>query len=86
MADIAKATDVRHLAYSSAIAVDKGRTGIGHFYSKNAIEAHIQGLRIGYTRPSMFMEIPALPGVRLELGKLNFFPAPEPSNAVHCGR
>jgi uncharacterized protein YbjT (DUF2867 family) len=72
VADIAKATDVRHFTYSSAIAVDKGRTGIGHFDSKNASEAHIQRLGIGYTRPSTFMEILALPGMSLELGKLNF--------------
>ncbi|MCO5734335.1 NmrA family NAD(P)-binding protein [Rhizobium sp. SSA_523] len=78
MADIAKATDVRHFTYSSAIAVDKGRTGIGHFDSKSAIEAHIRELEIGYTiiRPSTFMEILVLPGMGLELGKLNFFMHP----------
>lgn len=78
MADISKATNVRHLVYFSAIAAGTGKTATGHFDSKSAIEAHIRGLGIGYTiiRPSTFMEILALPGMGLELGKLNFFMHP----------
>ncbi|MFK3690847.1 NmrA/HSCARG family protein [Agrobacterium tumefaciens] len=73
--DIAEAANVRHLVYSSVIAAGKGVTGMGHFDSKSAIEAHIKKRGVAYTiiRPSTFMEILALPGMGLDHGKFNFF-------------
>ncbi|WP_421407532.1 NmrA/HSCARG family protein [Agrobacterium tumefaciens] len=77
--DIAKVANVGHLVYSSVIAAGKGVTGMGHFDSKSAIEAHVQELGVAYTiiRPSTFMEILALPGMGLDQGKFNFFMRPD---------
>jgi uncharacterized protein YbjT (DUF2867 family) len=63
-ADIAAASGVRHLVYSSVSDADR-QTGIPHFDSKHAIEQHIQALGIPYTiiAPAYFMENLDLRGV-----------------------
>ena len=78
VADIALASGVRHLVYSSANAAGPTKTGIGHFDSKSEIEAHIRGLPIPGTviRPSAFMELLALPGMGLDQGAFAFFMRP----------
>ena len=75
IADIAMASGVRHFVYSSANAAGPGKTGVGHFDSKSAIEAHLRGLNMASTivRPSAFMEILTLPGLGLEQDSLSFF-------------
>lgn len=79
VADIALASGVRHLVYSSANAAGSTRTGIGHFDTKSEIEAHIRGLDLLSTviRPSAFMEILTLPGMGLDKGALSFFMRPD---------
>jgi uncharacterized protein YbjT (DUF2867 family) len=56
-ADVAMASGVRHLVYSSVSDADR-HTGIPHFDSKSVIEQHIQSLGIPYTvvAPAYFME------------------------------
>ena len=78
VADIALASGVRHLVYSSANAAGPTATGIGHFDSKSEIEAHLRSLPILSTvvRPSAFMEILALPGMGLDHGAFTFFMRP----------
>jgi uncharacterized protein YbjT (DUF2867 family) len=63
-ADIAAASGVRHLVYSSVSDADR-QTGIPHFDSKYAIEQHIQALGIPHTiiAPAYFMENLDLRGV-----------------------
>lgn len=70
VADAAVAAGVRHLVYSSANAAGPTPTGVGHFDTKSAIEAHVRGLPIVSTvvRPSAFMEILTLPGLGLDAG------------------
>jgi uncharacterized protein YbjT (DUF2867 family) len=48
VADIAVASGVRHLVYSSANAAGPTKTGMGHFDTKNEIEAYVRGLNIVY--------------------------------------
>lgn len=64
-ADIAAASGVRHLVYSSVSDADR-QTGIPHFDSKYAIEQHIQALGIPHTiiAPVYFMENLDLRSVR----------------------
>jgi uncharacterized protein YbjT (DUF2867 family) len=79
IADIALASGVRHLVYSSANAAGSTPSGMGHFDSKSEIEAHIRGLSIVSTivRPSAFMEILVLPGMGLDQGKFTFLMRPD---------
>ncbi len=79
IADIAAASGVRHLVYSSANAAGATKTGIGHFDTKSEIEAHIRTLNIVSTiiRPSAFMEILTLPGMGLDKGEFSFFMQPD---------
>lgn len=79
VADIAVATGVRHLVYSSANAAGSTTTGVGHFDSKSEIELHIRSLNIRSTviRPSAFMEILTLPGMSLDQGSFTFFMRPD---------
>ena len=70
VADAAAANGVEHLVYSSVNAAGPTRTGMGHFDSKAAIEAHVRTLGIRHTiiRPSAFMQILMLPGQGLDQG------------------
>ena len=79
VADIAVASGVHHLVYSSANAAGTTKTGIGHFDTKSEIEEYIRGLNILSTviRPSAFMEILMLPGMGLDKGEFAFFMRPD---------
>ncbi|MDE1186268.1 MAG: NmrA/HSCARG family protein [Pantoea sp.] len=79
IADIAKASGVKHLVYTSVNAAGPEKTGMGHFDSKSRIEAHIAGLDIASTiiRPSAFMEILMLPGMGLDQGMFSFAMQPD---------
>jgi uncharacterized protein YbjT (DUF2867 family) len=79
VADIAVASGVRHLIYSSASAAGATKTGIGHFDTKSEIEAYIRNLEIVSTivRPSTFMEILTLPGMGLDKDEFAFFMQPD---------
>jgi uncharacterized protein YbjT (DUF2867 family) len=79
VSDVAVASGVRHLVYSSANAAGPTKTGIGHFDTKSEIEAYIRGLNIVSTiiRPSAFMEILTLPGMGLDRGEFAFFMKPD---------
>ena len=79
VADIAVASGVHHLVYSSANAAGTTKTGIGHFDTKSEIEEYIRGLNILSTviRPSAFMEILTLPGMGLDKGEFAFFMRPD---------
>jgi uncharacterized protein YbjT (DUF2867 family) len=81
IADIAVASGVRHLVYSSANAAGAIKTGMGHFDTKSEIEAHIRPLDIVSTiiRPSAFMEILTLPWMGLDRGEFAFFMQPDRS-------
>ncbi len=81
IAEIAVASSVRHLVYSSANAAGPTKTGIGHFDTKSEIEAYIRGLNISSTiiRPSAFMEILTLSGMGLDRGEFSFFMQPDQS-------
>ncbi len=74
VADIAAASGVGHLVYTSVGAAGKGETGMGHFDSKTAIEEHIRRLDLPSTivRPSTFMEMLMLPGMGLEKRTFTF--------------
>jgi uncharacterized protein YbjT (DUF2867 family) len=84
VADLAKASGVGHLVYSSVGAAGKGVTGMGHFDSKTEIEEYIRSLDIGYTivRPSSFMEMLMLPGMGLDQGEFNFLMRPDQAMQV----
>lgn len=84
VADLAKASGVGHLVYSSVGAAGKGVTGMGHFDSKTEIEEYIRSLDIGYTivRPSSFMEMLMLPGMGLDQGEFNFLMWPDQAMQV----
>lgn len=75
IADLALASGVKHLVYSSGNGVGEKPTGMGHFDSKARIEAHIRALPITATivRPASFMEMLVMPGFGLEQGCFNFF-------------
>ncbi len=79
IADMAVAQGVRHLVYTSVNAAGKGRTGMGHFDSKSAIEEHIRSLAVPSTivRPAGFMELLMLPGMGLDQGYFSFFLRPD---------
>ncbi len=79
VADAAAASGVEHLVYSSVNAAGSTKTGMGHFDSKSAIEAHIHELSIRSTiiRPSAFMEILMLPGRGLDQGMFNSVQRPD---------
>jgi len=79
IADIAKASGVQHLVYTSVNAAGPEKTGMGHFDSKSRIEAHIAGLDMASTiiRPSAFMEILMLPGMGLDQGTFSFAMRPD---------
>lgn len=70
VADVAAASNVQHLVYSSANAAGPTPSGMGHFDSKAQVEQHIGGLGVRSTviRPSAFMEILMLPGQGLDQG------------------
>ena len=84
VADLAIASGVGHLVYSSVGAAGKGVTGMGHFDSKTEIEEYIRSLDIGYTivRPSSFMEMLMLPGMGLDQGEFNFLMRPDQAMQV----
>jgi uncharacterized protein YbjT (DUF2867 family) len=77
--DIAAACGVQHLVYSSANAVRRDATGVGHFDSKARVEAHLRKSPVAGTviRPSAFMEILLTPGLGLSDGLLDFFMRPD---------
>lgn len=79
VADIAAASGVHHLVYSSVNAAGPTRTGMGHFDSKSEIEEHLGRLNIVSTviRPSAFMEILTLPGMGLDRGAFAFLMRPD---------
>jgi uncharacterized protein YbjT (DUF2867 family) len=79
IAEIAIASGVRHLVYSSANAAGPTKTGVGHFDTKSEIEAYIRTLDLVSTiiRPSAFMEILTLPGMGLDKGEFAFFMQPD---------
>ncbi len=79
IADVAVATGVRHLVYSSANAAGPTKSGVGHFDTKSEIEAYVRELPIASTivRPSAFMEILTLPGMGLDQGEFTFFMKPD---------
>jgi uncharacterized protein YbjT (DUF2867 family) len=79
VADIAVASGVHHLVYSSANAAGLTKTEIGHFDTKSEIEKYIRSLGILSTviRPSAFMEILTLPGMGLDKGAFAFFMRPD---------
>ncbi|MBE7211085.1 MAG: NmrA family NAD(P)-binding protein [Gluconacetobacter diazotrophicus] len=79
VADAALAAGVSHLVYSSVNAAGPEPTGMGHFDSKSAIEAHLRALPLRHTilRPSAFMEILLLPGLGLDRGELTFALRPD---------
>jgi uncharacterized protein YbjT (DUF2867 family) len=79
VADIAEASGVQHLVYSSANASGLARTGMGHFDTKREIERHVRSLSLRHTiiRPAAFMEILMLPGMGLDQGKFSFFMQPK---------
>jgi uncharacterized protein YbjT (DUF2867 family) len=79
VADVARASGVEHLVYSSGGAVGEKPTGMGHFESKARIEAHIRTLPITATiiRPASFMEMLVMPGFGLDKRQFNFFIKPE---------
>lgn len=81
IADIAVASGIEHLVYSTANAAGATKTGMGHFDAKSEIEAYIRSLNIVSTiiRPSAFMEILTLPGMGLDRGELTFFMQPDRS-------
>lgn len=84
VADLAKASGVGHLVYSSVGAAGKGVTGMGHFDSKTEIEEYIRSLDIRYTivRPSSFMEMLMLPGMGLDQREFNFLMRPDQAMQV----
>lgn len=77
--DIAVASGVQHLVYSSANAVGKQPSGVGHFDSKARVETHLHQHAVRHTvvRPSAFMEILLTPGLGLSEGRMNFFMRPD---------
>ena len=81
VADIAVASGIEHLVYSSANAAGATKTGMGHFDTKSEIETYIRSLNIVSTiiRPSAFMEILTLPGMGLDKGEFTFFMQPDRS-------
>ncbi|WP_245296742.1 NmrA/HSCARG family protein [Rhizobium bangladeshense] len=84
VADLAKASGVGHLVYSSVGAAGKGITGMGNFDSKTEIEEYIRSLDIRYTivRPSSFMEMLMLPDMGLDRGEFNFLMRPDQAMQV----
>lgn len=81
IADLANASGVEHLVYTSGAAVGDEPTGMGHFDTKARIEAHIRTLPITSTivRPAAFMEMLMMPGFGLDEGRFTFFPKPDQS-------
>lgn len=79
IADIADASGVQHLVYTSVAAAGRGPTGMGHFDSKSEIEAHVRRLNLASTivRPHTFMEMLMLPGMGLDQGRFSFFMRPD---------
>ncbi|WP_414440760.1 NmrA/HSCARG family protein [Burkholderia sp. 22PA0106] len=78
IADLAVEAGVQHLVYTSVNAAGPEKTGMGHFDSKSAIEAHIRGLALTSTivRPAGFMELLMLPGMGLDQDAYTFFLRP----------
>lgn len=70
IADLAVASGVQHLVYTSVNAAGPEKTGMGHFDSKAEIEAYLRGLDLVTTivRPAGFMELLMLPGMGLDKG------------------
>jgi uncharacterized protein YbjT (DUF2867 family) len=77
--DIAVASGVQHLVYSSANAAGETPSGVGHFDSKARLETYLRQQAVPNTivRPSAFMEILLTPGLGLSEGRMNFFMRPE---------
>lgn len=81
VADIAVESGVRHLVYTSAGIISKGRTGLANLDTKIEIESHIRSVDIGHTivRPGTFMELLTLPDMGLDQGTFSFFLRPDQS-------
>jgi uncharacterized protein YbjT (DUF2867 family) len=79
VANLAVETGVRHLVYTSAGIISKGRTGLENLDCKIEIENHIRGLGIASTiiRPATFMDLFVLPGMGLDQGMFSFFMRPD---------
>lgn len=84
VADIAVETGVRHLVYTSAGIISKGRTGLENLDCKIEIEDHIRSLDVKSTiiRPATFMDLFVLPGMGLDHGNFSFFLYPDQSVQV----
>lgn len=84
IADLAVELGVQHLVYTSVNAAGDTPTGMGHFDSKSAIEAHIRALALTSTivRPAGFMELLMLPGMGLEQGSYTSFLRPDQTGQV----
>lgn len=79
IADIAMRSGVRHLVYSSAGIISKGRTGLPNLDTKIEIEEHIRSLDLPSTilRPATFTDLFTLPGFGLDQGTFSFFVHPD---------
>lgn len=79
IAEAAQQAGVRHFVYSSAAASGRGPTGMGHFDSKTAVEAHLASLSLPATvvRPTTFFEILVQAGLGLNEKCLTFFAHPD---------
>lgn len=79
VADIAAQSGVRHLVYSSASIISRGKTGLANLDTKIEIEDHIRSLDLTSTilRPGTFMDLFTFPGMGLEQGQFSFFVHPE---------
>jgi uncharacterized protein YbjT (DUF2867 family) len=79
IAEAAQHAGVCHFVYSSAAASGRSPTGMGHFDSKTAVEAHLASLTMPSTvvRPTTFLEILVQPGLGLNEKCLTFFAHPD---------
>lgn len=79
IADLAVASRIEHLVYSSGASAGDRLTGVARFDAKPRIEAHIRKLPITATivRPMIFMEMLVRPGFGLERGRYTFFLRPD---------
>lgn len=79
VADIAMQSGVRHLVYSSAGIISRGKTGLPNLDTKIEIEEHIRSLDVPSTiiRPATFIDLFTLPGFGLDQGTFSFFVHPD---------
>lgn len=75
VADIAQVEGVHHLVYLSTV-IGEGRTGVGSFDSKRAVESHQRelGLPVTVLRPTAFMELMTDKAFAPAFGTWNIWP------------